>query len=292
MTEYRAEYWEEHWEAHIPTIVLQSCAYHDAPKNRPHWLTRCQDSVRIWAEQAGYTYQIEGDQLFERNPPWANEKLKGRGPIKSDLARLIWLRDVLSQYERALWLDADVFIFATERFNPCAILSSFQSRTGQGRFLFGRERWVQPHKKGIRFGWQIYQNLCNALCLFERDNPYLEFYLYSALNMINTIDPRFIAPQVIGPKLLTAQNNLTTLSSTTLLGSASVDLLIDLAHGEGPALTLIKEKLKLDPISDRCAALNLCASLVGTQGYQGVLLDEKVLEKAMDHLLKDPFQSI
>lgn len=273
------------------TVVLQSCAFADSPERRPAWLTSCQQSVARWAERSGYSYRLEGDALFERNPAWLNDKLQGRGPIKSDVARLRWARDALTRYERVVWLDADVLIFTPERFKPCALLHSkaegdrVGARPSSGGFLFGLERWVQPHKKGLRYGWQVYQNLCNALCVFERGNPFLEFYLYSAESIISRIDAEYIAPQVIGPKLLTAQNNLTQLPCTTLLGSASVDLLIDLSEGEGPALTEMVRRLDQDPPEERCVALNLCGSLVGRTSHSGERLDEARLESAIHYLL-------
>ena len=279
------------------TLVLQSCAFADRPEQRPAWLKACQESVARWAERSGYSYRLEGDALFARNPAWLNAKLAGRGPIKSDVARLRWAREALKRYERVVWLDADVLIFSPERFKPCALLrarreGAEQAKKGapgelttSGGFLFGLERWVQPHKKGLRYGWQVYQNLCNALCVFERGNPFLEFYLYSAESIISRIDAEYIAPQVIGPKLLTAQNNLTQLPCTTLLGSASVDLLIDLSEGEGPALTEMVRRLDQDPPEERCVALNLCGSLVGRTSHSGERLDEARLESAIHYLL-------
>lgn len=270
------------------TVVLQSCAFAARNELRPTWLSRCQHSVQAWSHASGFDYRLEGDELFKRNPAWLNEKLEGRGPIKSDVARLLWAREALSDYTQVIWLDADVLIFAPERF-------SLSGRSGAGEldvpalgpgFLFGLERWVQPHKRGLRYGWQVYQNLCNALCLFERGNPFLDFYLYSAQALIERIDPDFIAPQVIGPKFLTAQNNLTRLPSTALLGSASVDLLIDLSRGSGPALDAMIHRLAQDPPNERCAALNLCASLVGRPSYEGITLEEGHLEAAITRLLE------
>jgi len=233
-----------------------------------------------------YAYQLEGDELFERNPRWLNEKLQGRGPIKSDIARLLWAREALAQHERVLWLDADVFIFMPERFDPLSRLeaSGPPLLPEWGRALFGLERWVQPHKKGPRFGWRVYQNVCNALCLFERGAPMLDFYLQSALGVIERVDPQFIAPQLIGPKLLSAQHNLSPLRVTSQLGSASVDLLIELALGEGQALDTFRERVAQDAAEERCVALNLCASLLGQRSQAGELLSEARLMEAIEAL--------
>ena len=47
-------------------VVLQSCPFAGDPERRPGWLSRCQDSVRRWAERAGHDYHLEGDELFAR----------------------------------------------------------------------------------------------------------------------------------------------------------------------------------------------------------------------------------
>ena len=195
------------------------------------------------------------------------DKVRGRGPILSDLGRLLATRHYLERYERVLWLDADVLIFAPERFT-----------LPHGSFGFGRELWIQPHKRS----WRAHRSVCNALCYFERDNPFLDFYIYTCTSVIERADPNYIAPQMIGPKLLTALHSIAHLPLTDCIGSASPDLIVDLIAGGGPALARYRAERERDererdaPFSE--AGLNLCQSLIGAQTYRDAPLTS-------DHLL-------
>jgi hypothetical protein len=137
----------------------------------------------------------------------------------------------------------------------------------------------------LRYGWRTFSNLCNAMCAFERGSPVLPFYLYASLDMIRRVDPEHIAPQMIGPKLLTALGNLTTLPSTHLLGSASPHLLADLARGEGEALSYLIKERERSP-QEQSAALNLCASLEGVESYCGARITPELILSAINRLLQ------
>ena len=233
------------------TLLFQS--FHAGP--RPAWLKLCLESAEQLAAQRGWAYEFVGDELFDLLPPWFANKVRGRGPILSDLARLLASRDRLREYDRVIWLDADVLIFAPQHFT-----------LPQGSFGFGRERWVQPKDKGSR--WRVHRNVCNALCYFERDNPFLEFYIYTCQSTIRRADSDYIAPQMIGPKLLTALHNLSNFPLTECVGSASPDLLIDIMMNGGSALDryLNRPEQTVTEGHQNCdieAGLNLCHSLIG-----------------------------
>ena len=254
------------------TVVFQS--HHSLHQD---WLIRCTQSVRHWCVLQGFDYQWLGDELFEINPAWFNEKVKGRGPILSDLARLKHSARFLENYERVIWLDADVFLFNPHSFSIT-----------QSSYLMGRECWVQPHKKGLKFGWKVYRSLCNAFLMFERDNPILPYYIHACEQTIKRVDPQWIAPQMIGPKFLTALNSVSPLHYTDQIGSASPHLIRDLAHitqfssSQTPALDQMIDFFSQN--TEQCHGLNLCASLVGTQAYDLSYIDEDVLHHAMDAL--------
>ena len=257
------------------TLVFQS--FHRGPY--PHWLTLCLQSVEHLADQRGWDYEFIGDELFDLLPLWFAEKVSGRGPILSDLGRLLAARERLKRYRRVIWLDADVLIFAPERFT-----------LPEGSFGFGRERWVQPRAKGR--GWKIHRSVCNALCYFERDNPFLDFYIYTCQSTIKRANPEYIAPQMIGPKLLTALHNLSGFPLTECVGSASPDLLIDIMMGEGKALDYyLQRSNSTSSDSDISlnieAGLNLCHSLVDAETYRGMCLSETALDQAAERLLSE-----
>ena len=255
------------------TLVFQS--HHSLEKE---WLIRCTQSVQSWAHRQHFEYKWLGDELFNLNPHWFNQKVKGRGPILSDLARLKYSQFFLETYDRVIWFDADVFLF-----NPNAFQLSSSS------YLMGRECWVQPHKKGLKFGWKIYRSLCNAFLMFERDNPLLTYYIHACEQTIKAADPQWIAPQMIGPKFLTALNSVSPLHYTDQIGSASPHLIRDLAksissskHQITPALDRMVNFFNTNP--EACCGLNLCASLIGTPSYDLSDLDENQMHQAMDAL--------
>ena len=253
------------------TLVIQS--FKDGPQ--PLWIERCLHSVQTLAQQRSWDYRFIGDELFEPLPKAFKSKVGQRGPILSDLGRLIACKEALKDYEKVLWLDADTLIF-----NPQAF------QVPQGRFGFGRERWIQPQQdKNLK--WKIYRSICNALCYFERDNPFLDFYMYSCESIINRVDPEYIAPQMIGPKLLSALHNISPCPFTTTVGSASPHLIVDLSYGHGKALELYRSDLaRTDQETKEEAGLNLCHSLLDTPSYHGELMTRKHLLRAIDHLLK------
>ena len=174
-----------------------------------------------------------------------------------------------------IWLDADTLIF-----NPHAFTLP------QGQFGFGQERWVQPvaaksNHHTQRRKWKIYRSACNALCYFEKDNPFLDFYIYTCQSIIRRVDPNHIAPQMIGPKLLTALHTIAQFPLTTSIGSASPHLIVDLSMGEGEAIN----KHRQDVLNGQPeAGLNLCHSLIDSPTYRDVLMSENHLLTAVDEL--------
>ncbi len=225
------------------TLVFQSYK-----QNLPLWLRRCQQSVQSWSIHNRYDYALLGDEIFHFNPLWFDEKVYDRLPIRSDLARLLYTRDALCHYDQVVWMDIDCFVFA-----PGQLILPNRP------YIFGQERWIQPHPKKK---WKIYKNVCNAFFLFQRKNTFLDFYIETAQKMIQTVDKNHIAPQMIGPKLLTALHNIVQLPTTTMVGSASPWLIRECAQGGGPLLEQMENTIQQTP----CSALNLCSSLFEEEG--------------------------
>lgn len=232
------------------TLVIQS--YKDGIK--PLWIEHCLESVRQLCMLRKWDYRLIGDELFEPLPKEFVLKVGQRGPILSDLGRLITCKEALKHYQEVIWLDADIFIFNHAAF-----------RLPQGQFGFGKERWVQHKLKGHKLSWKIYRSVCNALCYFQRDNPFLDFYIYTCESIIKRVDPAHIAPQIIGPKLLSALHSIAFCPLSSSIGSASPDLMIDLRYGEGEALEL--HRADVNP-NEPESGLNLCHSLIGSETYR------------------------
>jgi len=222
---------------------MQTLVFQSYREKMPQWMRLCQRSVQDWTQSQGYDYRYIGDEIFSRNPPWFNQKMDNRLPIKSDLARLLYAKEALKEYSRVVWFDIDCFIFAPTHvsLHHCP-------------YLFGQERWIQPHKKG----WKIYKNVCNAFFQFSQDNAFLDFYIDTAIRLGQNIDATCIAPQFIGPKLLSALHSAVTLPISTMVGSASPWLLTECAQNKTYLLKRIAQSIKKEP----CGALNLSNSLI------------------------------
>jgi len=224
---------------------LQSFREHDAST----WVRRCLSSVQDWCDYQGYTYAFAGDELFARLPPWYAEKVAGRNPIAADLARLLWIEQQLRETgaHTVIWLDADVFVMAGDQLEVALNTSC----------AFGYEYWLQPHTN--KPGYKIHKNVHNAYCAFRQGCPILPFLIEAIQRMVRKVDARAMAPQFVGPKLLTHLHNTIGFEVDARFGSISPEFADALLQNNSAALKLVSQHLK-DPM----LAANLCASLHAT----------------------------
>lgn len=202
-------------------------------------------SVRGWATERGFDYRLIGDELFADVPLAYRVNAGARPPIWADLARLQMAEGFLRDYDRVVWLDADVLIFDRQ-----ALSVDIQSDCA-----FGREIWVQA---GDANRLRVYRNVHNAICVFKSGSAELPFLRQTTQKIIERANPDRIPPQMVGPKLLTALHNIVGFDLVDSVGAASPLVRDDLEKGGGPAL----ERL-LRETPTKLAALNLCASLAG-----------------------------
>ena len=221
------------------TLVIQSFR----TVNVPGWVNACLASVRRWCETSAFDYRFVGDEMFDRVPGWYLEKT-GRGPVAADYARLLLLQQALDKdgYDQAVWLDADVFVMDAHMVLECG-----------GSCAFGQEVWVQENNGRL----QARTNIHNAVCLFRRGSSVLPFLAETVASIIRRADPAHIAPQMVGPKLLSALHSLYDFELLPQVGAVSPLVAANLAAGHGEALGLLK---KQSPVPLR--AMNLCASLI------------------------------
>lgn len=219
------------------TLVIQS---HRTPLLYP-WIESCLASVRDWCALNGYEYRYMGEELFDAVPDVLLEKTRQQRVIASDLARLLVLQEALSSgYEAAIWLDADFLIF-----NPTEFVLS------ESPYSVGREVWVQHDKHS---GLKVYKKVHNAFLLFRQGNPFLDYYADAAQRVL-LLNEGTMPPQFIGPKLLTALDNIAKLPVMETAGMLSPMVVKDILEGGGTALNLFVENSP-KPI----AGANLCIS--------------------------------
>ena len=230
-------------------------------RNIPGWIEICLESVRNWADMEGFDYQFVGDEIFDLLPDNYRKIAESRMPILTDLGRLFLIRSALAgSYSRAVWIDADVLVFSSQHFN-------MPFNVGHA---FGREIWVQKDvSKSDRL--RFYRNVHNAVCLFERGDTFLDFYIHACKRIVGAAQGR-VPNQIVGTKFLTAIYNIVGFSLIESAGMFSPLALRDIARGGGRAINLIASQTR-GPIG----AANLCLSLVGSVS-DGVQISDNLME--------------
>lgn len=223
------------------TLVLQS---HD-PARLEGWIGLCCETVKSWAAQHGFDYRFLGNEAFDLVPDWYREKTSSKPPVTADLARLLMIQAALQEedYDRAVWCDADVLVL---------VPGAFTLPQGEPA-CFGQEIWIEPDKSGKL---RARRNIHNAVCCFEKDGPVLPFLIHTTKRIIERVDPAFIAPQIVGPKLVGALHNLAGFGVLDHAGAVSPTVIDAILAGGGPALEMLKNESPVPP-----AAVNLCDSL-------------------------------
>lgn len=227
----------------MKTIVYQSVC----PDQIPDWLQTCLDSVRAWSQQKNYDYTLVGDEIFSLIPDWYWQKTCHQKVIATDLGRLLLARKFLEKgYDRAIWFDADVLIFAPE----LLAISTTEE------YAFGKEVWIQDKHKQLK----AYPKVHNAVCVFCQGNSFLDFYIHACQRIIKNFQGKQMVPQLVGPKFLSVLHNTMQLPLIKEVAMFSPLVLQDILNGGGEALNLHQENQN-SPIY----AANLSSSLVGKE---------------------------
>ena len=225
-----------------PITILQSAA-----DTRPDWVSRCMRSVADWSQRQGYGYHCIGDELFDWVTPELRTKLHDRPPILADLARLRWIESELAARDGlVVWIDADTLV-----------VDPIWRVPDSTHTFFGEECWVQPTAEG---SWRAYQSPHNAFMGFTSASPVLGFLAYLSESIIERADAAHIAPQMVGPKLLKALNNLAQFTLVPGAGAVSPELLAEWVGEAGPATACYGRTTRV-PL----ALVNLCSSLTHTE---------------------------
>ncbi len=225
------------------------------------------ESVEAWSGARDYEYRFLDDSLFERVPDWFRAKVNGNILPMSDVARLKVARELLDNgFDRAIWLDADVLVF-----DPGAYDIAIDTD-----YAFGREVWV---RRGGGDQLLVTEGLHNAVCVFCRDNDFLDFYIHACEEIVLGAESEVLSHQ-IGPDFL---NRLRDVIGTRLVpdvGLFSPLVIGDIAAGGGRALSA-----HMNAFGRPVRTANLCLSFLGRES-SGVTVTDAMLERANERLLE------
>ena len=201
-----------------------------------------------------------GDELFDLVAPSLLARIGAQRVIATGLARLHALEGLLAEgFDRAVWVDADVLML-----EPVLLT--------EGGALFGREIWIQLEGRRTR----VHRKIHNSFMAFRSGDPVLPFYRYAAQRILARHHGP-MAPQLIGPKLLSLLHNASGFGVIESAGMLSPSVARDLLAGGGPSLARFRRE-SADP-----GAVNLCGSLVGREG-----LDHADVARLVDLLQRTP----
>jgi hypothetical protein len=246
----------------VKTIVYQS--YRTV--NVPAWIGRCMPTVRDWAAAQGFDYRFIDDRLFEYAPPWYRRKVGDDVLLVSDLARLEVAKELLAQgFDRTVWVDADVVVFAPEQFTIDIT----------EEYAFCREVWVAPGPDG-KLGCSVRVN--NAVSVYLRANHFLDFYIHACQWLVRH-KPR-LGRWDAGTRFLTVLHDLMPFRLLNSVGLLSPVMMADIARGAGPSLPAF-----MACFGAPLGAANLCASVQGAHCH-GVAMGQGLYETVIDKLLR------
>jgi hypothetical protein len=143
------------------TLIIQSFRRTDIPD----WMARCLASVQAWAQGRGYDYQLTGDEAFDLCG--ADYLARAGGNIRTitNLARLELVKLAhRAGYDRAVWVDADVFVFDAPAFQIDAV----------ARYAFARETWITPRPPNH---WHAVSAVNNCVFVCNTSEPDLDFLI-------------------------------------------------------------------------------------------------------------------
>jgi hypothetical protein len=236
------------------------------------WMQLCMRSVSQWAAHRGYDYEFVDDTLFDFLPPHIRNDTSAALLPKTDIARLGLLHDrLIDRYQRAVWIDADVLVF-----NPAAF--SIPDTCGA---MFCHEVWTSltdqgelAHRPGIN----------NALMIFERAHPLLDFLRYATVELYERGEPSSMSPTALGTTLLSRLGRIVPLRLHTQVACIS-PLLTHAAYNRDHPEWL---HAHAQQHGHRFHAANLCRSLlISAQPLRQApnRLDENQVHQLVEELL-------
>ncbi len=242
----------------MKTVVYQSFRTTDVPA----WIKVCMETVRSWARAKGYDYQFIDDRIFEFAPPWFRAKAGQEICPVVDLARLVLAKQLLAQgYERTVWVDADVLVFAPERLDVSIA----------NDFAFCHEVWTKPGAGGVV---ECDKKINNSITVFAKNNVHLDFFIDACQRI--AYNQAQLGKLDVGTRFLSQLGQILPIPLLTNVGMFSPCLMRDIANGTETYLKGCAQHL---PAPLACA--NLCASLLGIGSHMSPDLYDAVVDKCL-----------
>lgn len=246
------------------TVVLQSFRTHDVPE----WLLLCMQSVKSWTESHAWDYAFMDDAFLELAPSHLRGVCGANIYALTDVCRLLWVKQMLEKgYERVVWADADLLIFAPHKLR-------LDGMWGHG---FAREIFLRVERAGL---FTPIEGINNALMFFEQGDPTLEVYLQAVYGVLEEAEPGKVLRTALGPHLLKSldgNRHLNRIEGVGLFTQAVMSQLVKKKRGMFDALTELHGR----PL----AAANLCHFLRNaTPHEQRVEFDAVYQEVALELL--------
>jgi len=165
-----------------------------------------------------------------------------------------------------IWVDADVLVFAPERFNL----------DGDAPYALCQELWLRVDGAG---GIQTQEKVNNAVMLLTRGQPLLDFWIFAVEEILRAHAPHEIGPLTASTQFFTDLATIMPLRVLRNVGLLSPPVVRDL--GEGGALAREWNRRFGHPIG----AANLCASLQD-RPTAGAVVGAPEMQRAVDALLR------
>lgn len=221
------------------TAVLQSFRTRDVP----NWISTCMDSVDAWANSEDWDYFRLDDAFLRLPEQWILEKCGTNIYAVTDVARLIWLDEVLNQgYERVVWADADMLVIS-----PTLLTEQIRRHQGHG---FAREVFLPIENTQVhapRMG------INNSLMFFERGDLTLKAYLNECRSFLLSFNEQSLPRTSLGPTLLTNYQRGARFNLIDGVGLLTPAIMLPLGRGDDSSFDAYERSMG-SPI----VAANLC----------------------------------
>ena len=204
------------------TLVLQSYRTSGVPA----WISRCLSSVHDWTAEHGHSYLRIGDELFAVLPRAIVARTADAKVAQTDLARALWMRDLLKTWERVVWVDADVYILDRLGFRL----------DDADAFTLCFECWPYQTSAGIAFNTHVN----NGVFSFTRGQRFLADYIDLASDILMSADP--VVPHSVGTPVFSALYNDTPFALRRDVLMFNALLLDEILKGESKVLQEVRQR--------------------------------------------------